>query len=49
MVGIVYALVAMWVGEFDICGLRFPAMGTRQSLEPDDSRHPVRMGAIGVV
>ena len=41
-----YALVAMWVGEGDVCGLGFSVMGRRHSLEPDTSRHPVRMGRL---
>ena len=39
-------LVAMWVGEGDVCGLGFSVMGMRHSLEPDTMRHPVRMGRL---
>ncbi len=38
-----YALAAMWVGERDVGGYGVSVMGTRHSLEPDDSRHLVRI------
>jgi len=41
-----YALAAMGVGAVDVGGYGFPMMGTRHNLEPDDSRHPVRMGRL---